>query len=152
MAITPTEFAQKMAGLSQLLRSSAVENTLLMAKESLALIRLRIQNTGIDADGASLGVYSVAYEKRREFFNLRTDIVDLTATGGMWRETDVDLVGTEDGIVVAIARGQTDRAKDLLEFNSERYGDLLRLSPQETDFVVTAFLERRRRTIIQFLQ
>jgi hypothetical protein len=150
--MSPEEFLEQWAALREELTNNRSREVLLVAHESLALIRLRVQNSGIDADGQSFGFYSAQYEKERERRNLRTDFIDLTATGGMWRELEVTIEADEEEISTALVQGRTTRAIDLLEFNSDRYGDLLRLSDDEEDKVTKAYFERKIELIQNFLQ
>ena len=150
--MSPDEFLEQWAALREELTNNRSREVLLVAKESLALIRLRVQSSGIDADGQSFGFYSAQYEKERERRNLRTDFIDLTATGGMWRELEVTIEADEEEISTALVQGRTTRSIDLLEYNSDRYGDLLRLSDDEEDKVTKAYFERKIELIQNFLQ
>jgi hypothetical protein len=150
--MSPEEFLEQWAALREELTNNRSREVLLVAHESLALIRLRVQSSGIDADGQSFGFYSAQYEKERERRNLRTDFIDLTATGGMWRELEVTIEEDEEEISTALVQGRTTRAIDLLEFNSDRYGDLLRLSDDEEDRITKAYFERKIELIQNFLQ
>ena len=150
--MSPDEFLEQWAALREELTNNRSRDVLLVAHESLALIRLRVQSSGIDADGQSFGFYSAQYEKERERRNLRTDFIDLTATGGMWRELEITIEADEEEISTALVQGRTTRAIDLLEYNSDRYGDLLRLSDDEEDKVTKAYFERKIELIQNFLQ
>lgn len=150
--MSPDEFLEQWAALREELTNNRSREVMLVAHESLALIRLRVQNSGIDADGQSFGFYSAQYEKERERRNLRTDFIDLTATGGMWRELEVTIDADEEEISIALVQGRTTRAIDLLEYNSDRYGDLLQLSDDEEDKVTKAYFERKIELIQNFLQ
>ncbi len=150
--MSPEEFLEQWAALREELTNNRSREVLLVAHESLALIRLRVQSSGIDADGQSFGFYSAQYEKERERRNLRTDFIDLTATGGMWRELEVTIEEDEEEISSALVQGRTTRAIDLLEFNSDRYGDLLQLSDDEEDRITKAYFERKIELIQNFLQ
>ena len=150
--MSPDEFLEQWAALREELTNNRSREVLLVAHESLALIRLRVQSSGIDADGQSFGFYSAQYEKERERRNLRTDFIDLTATGGMWRELEVTIEADEEEISTALVQGRTTRAIDLLEYKSDRYGDLLQLSDDEEDKVTKAYFERKIELIQNFLQ
>ncbi len=150
--MSPDEFLEQWAALREELTNNRSREVLLVAHESLALIRLRVQSSGIDADGQSFGFYSAQYEKERERRNLRTDFIDLTATGGMWRELEITIEADEEEISTALVQGRTTRAIDLLEYNSDRYGDLLQLSDDEEDRITKAYFERKIELIQNFLQ
>jgi len=144
--MSPDEFLEQWAALREELTNNRSREVLLVAHESLALIRLRVQSSGIDADGQSFGFYSAQYEKERERRNLRTDFM------GMWRELEVTIEADEEEISTALVQGRTTRAIDLLEFNSDRYGDLLQLSDDEEDRITKAYFERKIELIQNFLQ
>ena len=70
----------------------------------------------------------------------------------MWRELEVTIEADEEEISTALVQGRTTRAIDLLEYNSDRYGDLLQLSDDEEDKVTKAYFERKIELIQNFLQ
>jgi hypothetical protein len=150
--MSPNEFLQLWAQLKIALIKNRAREVLLTSSESLALIRLRVQNTGEDADNITLGFYSAQYERKRERENLPTDFVNLTATGGMWRETGVFLEEETETSSTAVVTGRTQRAANLLTFNSDRYGDLLRLSGEEERQITQAYIQRKIAFIQNFLQ
>jgi hypothetical protein len=98
-----------------------------------AKIKDRIQKTGIDANGNSLKPYSEKYEKRKaaRYGEESIRVTNLTLTGNMWRETQlIETTDTGSEIVATVGARTTDAA-DKIDYNSERYGDIMRLNTKE---------------------
>lgn len=163
-------FGEKLKRFIEVLGSNREEESLIIGKETIALVRLRIQNKGEDSEGQSLGSYSQAvvpqpfyygrslsdgaedeikegswflsYETFREFNNLRTDIKDLTFTGDMWRNTGVTRIENQTNKTIVTLGGQTTRAEELISYHSDKYGNILAPSESEIQFIVESHIER----------
>jgi hypothetical protein len=91
----------------------------------------------------------LSYVDFRRLNNLQTEAVDMTFTGGMWKETTADIIASTPDRSVATITGRTNRARKLLGFNSERYGDVLKLSKLEVDMLERANKQRVLKIIRQ---
>ena len=147
-------------------------DTLLIAKEARALIVRRIQNTGKDYNQKQLGKYSnnplplfwyddvlsssqkkqakklqkqkggVSYKDARKIAGRRTDFVDLTFTGKMWAGTVALIESADANSVTAVIKGRNKETQDKLNYNSKRYGNVLRLTKNEQFQIEKARLDR----------
>lgn len=172
-------FAEKIGLIIEDLNQNRERESLIIAKETLALVRLRIQNYGEDSEGQAFDLYSQAvlpkwfykgkslnktsedrvdngawmlsYEEFREINNLRTDIKDFTFTGDMWRNVGVVSVEVSGASVSVAVGGQTTRAADLISYHSDKYGNLLAPNESEIDFLTAAHKERVFNTINKYL-
>jgi hypothetical protein len=164
------QFNQAIRVLKQSLDAERSREAVLIAKEGLSLIRLRIQNTGKDQFGKLIqGGYSKAkvpvwffdkisnkgaqkrlrskgyfasYSDARKANNLQNKYVDLTFSGAMFKGIGVDLIENKEGISTSIIQGQNTRSEKLIEYNSRRFGAFIRLSEDEQKQLTQANLER----------
>ena len=88
------DFARKIRLVSNEINETREEQSVIIAEETVALIRLRVQNEKVNADGDSFGAYSPAYEMFRLSQNQPVDAKNFTLTGDMWRDTGITDVST----------------------------------------------------------
>lgn len=84
---TIKELADYYRALQERLAAERQEKALVIAGDLLALIQLRIQSEGRNAQGARFSPYSPGYAKQRRAKGAQTNYVDFTVTGEMWRNT-----------------------------------------------------------------
>lgn len=113
------------------------------AMDATALIVHRIQEQGNNSNDAQLGNYiSGPYKKKREKKGRQTAYVDLTMTrggAGMFGSTGI-VAQSFDGNVVKVSVGGKDEFTDnKLEWNSDRYGDVLEVSKKEEGLLFESF-------------
>lgn len=173
-------FAQNIKNFIDELNDNREAESILIAKESAALVRNRVQNDKQNADGSSFGTYSEAvvpqwmlygkslsdgaeervkegpyfqsYKDLREANNLPTDEINFTFSGSMFK--NIGPIGVENSrysTKVAIG-GQTERAANILEWQADRHGNIIELSEEERQFIVEAHLERITETLGKFFQ
>lgn len=165
-----SEYLNSMSALIDDLNSNRERETIIIAQESAALVRGRVQNDKLDHNGSSFGAYSSAlvpkwmlegkslsdgaeqtiddgdwfqsYLDLREANNLPTDSKDFTFSGSMWK--NIGAIGVENGrnSTTVYVGGQTDRAADILRWQEPRSGNIIQLSKEEIDFIRDAHLER----------
>lgn len=80
----------------------------------------------------------ISYSDFREFNNRPTKFVNLTFTGAMWREMNVDITTNTRTMTVATIEPRTARSRKVALYNSQRYGDILALSKREIAMVKEA--------------
>lgn len=164
------QFKEAVRVLKSNLDAERQREGVLIAKEGLALIRLRIQNTGKDEFGkliqsgysnakvpawffdkiSNKGAqkrlrakgYFASYSDARKANNLQNRYVDLTFTGGMFKGLGVDIVSNGEGLTVTQIGAQNARSERLVGYNSERFGAFIRLSDEEKQQLAKANLER----------
>ena len=73
----------------------------------------------------------VSYLEWRSANNLQVQHVDLTFTGRMWANTQLIDQQISNTAVRVIVGGRSPETQDKLQWNSDRYGDVLRLSAGE---------------------
>ena len=129
--MTPEETAIKLNELAKLMVENTPDMTQTAALTAKALIQERIQELGEDANEVALTPYSDEYINVRNKKGYETAFTNLTFTGQMWRATGIVSEGaTAKGYTVQIGGGDTT-SKNKVQWNSERYGDILRVSKKE---------------------
>lgn len=136
------DFAQRLKKVVEVLNATREEQSIIIAKETVASIRLRVQNDKVDAEGVSFGSYSLGYEIFRTLNNQPIDAKNYTFTGQMWRDTGITDVQDTGGTTTVTIGGQTDRAERLMEYNTTRDGPILEASEEEEEFIREAHEER----------
>ena len=136
------DFANSIRLALQALNDTRERESIIIGQELTALIRRRVQNEKVNSEGDIFGFYSPAWAKVREDNNLPTEAKDFTFTGEMWRDTGVLAADNTNASTTVVIGGQTQRAIELLAFNSERDGNLLAPSDEEIQFVTDAHEER----------
>ena len=174
-----SDFAMKIKLMADEMNATREEEAILIGKETVALIRNRVQNEKVDADGSPFGQYSqakvpqwffygkslslgadkelhtgewfVSYEEFRYMNNLNTGDINFTFSGDMWKNTGVTEVESSDGSTTVYLGGQTDRAAQIYEWQEPRYGRILEPNEEEIEFVNEAHLERINGIIQKYL-
>lgn len=118
------------------------EESIIIAQETAALIRLRVQNEKVDAEGDSFGEYSLQYELFRIANNMPVDAKNYTFTGDMWRDTGVTDVENTGFTTTVTIGGQTAEAEAKMAANTFRDGPILEVSEEEEEFIIEAHTER----------
>jgi hypothetical protein len=136
------DFAQRLKKVVEVLNATREEQSIIIAKETVASIRLRVQNDKVDAEGVSFGSYSLGYEIFRTLNNQPIDAKNYTFTKDMWRDTGITDVQDTGGTTTVTIGGQTDRAERLMEYNTTRDGPILEASEEEEEFIREAHEER----------
>lgn len=160
------------------LSDNRAEESLRIGRELGALIKLRIQNKGLNSKNQKLGKYSqvqlpasffddilktgaknkvkgkktLSYEDVRRASNLPIDFVNLTFTGEMWRSTQANLISNSNTTTVVRIEGITRRSQKLLEYNSRRYGDVLAITDKERQMLFDAHRARILNVVRKYLK
>lgn len=157
------------------------QNAVKIALDALALIKLRVQNHGTSADGGSMGSYSqsvvpvwyfkgnsrtgsnTAYDRlqKKGYFasyadwrkanNLQTQHIDLKFTGDMWRDIKPRVSRSLPVSTLIEINASKSEEQEKLNYNSERYGAILQLSPNELRMIQTANRKRVLKTLNKYL-
>ena len=160
------------------LNSTREQESILIGKETIALVRLRVQNSKKNEFGQPFGQYSIiqmpswmffgkslkpsaesevndldelSYAEFRDINGLDSEDIDFTFSGDMWRNTGVKMVQSSGAQTVVIVGGQTTRAQDIIDWQEERYGNIIAINEEEERFVIEAHEERVFGIIEKFL-
>lgn len=164
------DFKNSLITLINEINNTREEESVIIAQELAATVRDRVQNDKEDAQGASFGTYSTAvvpqwyfynralsggaldrikagawfqsYEDARAANNLPIDAVNFTFSGDMFRQigvTNIENVGFSTSVSYG---GQTEYAKNILEYQAPKYGNIIQFSDEEKQTVLDAHRER----------
>lgn len=137
------EYMARMDRFKTLLIQRLPEFTASMALNAFALVHLRIVEKGLIGEEEIARIYtSEQYKKKRKKSGRQTDHVDLTYSrggAGMFGSTGLVLQEMKGGVATASVAGRDPFTQDKLEWNSDRYGDVLGASDKEKQFVYDAF-------------
>jgi hypothetical protein len=151
------------------------------AQRTVALIRNRVQNDKLNAEGQPFGQYSRAlvpqwffygrslsggaedrikagdwfqsYADFKEANNMDGgDINNFTFSGDMWRNTGVTNVKNEGNSTTVTIGGQTTRAQNIQEWQEPRYGNILEANEEEKQLIYDAHTERINKILNTYLK
>ena len=175
-----SDLINRFNGLVHEMISTREQESIIIAKDTMALIRNRIQNDKVDSNGQEFGQYSDAvvpqwmlygrslsdgaeekikkgdwfqsYSDLREANNLQTDAIDFTFSGDTMRNTGVTEVSNTNFSTSVTLGGQTTRASSILGYQEPRHGNIITPSEAEIKLVREAHEERVNKLIQKFLQ
>lgn len=129
---TISEFQQKLMLIKSRIIQQRARIALQAASDLSATIKLRIQETGVNADGNKFSPYTKDYAKKgRKDLGYQSEYVDFTRTGRMTNNIQPKIEeNTQDRTLVVItARDATERAK--LKGQVKKRGNIIRPSKNE---------------------
>lgn len=143
--MNPEEYIARLQKFQSLLVADLPRFTAEKAMDANALVQNRIINRGLNADEVQLGFYtSEPYKKKREKHGRQTEFVDLTFTrggAGMFGSTSLIFSEYQNGIARAVVGGKDEFTQKKLQWNSDRYGDVLAMSAKEIELIDASYEE-----------
>lgn len=141
--MTLDEYIIRWARFKDLLIQRLPQFTATMALEAAALIKLRIVEKGLIGENEISQIYtSDQYKRKRQKSGRQIEHVDLTYTrggAGMFGSTGLVLQEMKNDVARAVVAGRDEFTQNKLDWNSERYGDVLGASNKEKQHVYDAF-------------
>lgn len=132
----------KIADAKKQLEANREAEALRIAFDQVALLKLRIQQTGTDSTGSAFVPYTPGYEKQRKKAGFQTEYVDLTRSGSLF--ASIRPVVTSSNIfsaTVEIGPQSTSEAQKLAGLEKKRPGIL---QPSEEELAVVRAANRER--------
>lgn len=140
---SPEEYIARLEKFRARLQSELPPFVATTAMNAKALIQSRIQERGLNSDEEVLGIYtSEPYKKKREKKGRQTEYVDVTFTrggAGMLGSTGIVSETFVNGIVTVKVAGKDDFTQNKLDWNSDRYGDILETTKKEDALLLSTF-------------
>lgn len=140
---SPEEYIARLEKFRARLQSELPPFVATTAMNAKALIQSRIQERGLNSDEEVLGIYtSEPYKKKREKKGRQTEYVDVTFTrggAGMLGSTGIVSETFVNGIVTVKVAGKDDFTQNKLDWNSDRYGDLLETTKKEDELLLSTY-------------
>lgn len=87
-------FIDRLIGAKDALIRNREDDVLRLALDMQALVQLRIQTTGENAQGRAFTPYSPGYAKNRRDNGYQAGYVDFTRTGEMWRSVGPKIISS----------------------------------------------------------
>jgi hypothetical protein len=117
-------------------------DALRIALDHTALIKLRLQQTGKDAQGASFEPYTIGYKKEREKAGFQTSYVDFTRTGQLL--ASIRPVVTKSDVFSATVEitPSTEEGKTILRGLQNKRPGILESSQEEIQLIKKLNRER----------
>ena len=172
------DFQKYLQEVIQVLDDTREKEAEITGQDLTALVRDRVQNDKLKADGSPFGTYSqsvvpywffkdkgrvsnadkrvldkygyfASYADFRDVNNLFSDEIDLTFTGAMWKSAGVEDVQQNEGVTTAIISFKGEDNKLKAGYHSDRFGNILTPNEQEINAAFGGYRERRIELLIE---
>lgn len=110
--------------------------------DQIALVKLRIQRKGENAQGAQFSPYTPDYAKNRKKAGYQIGFVDFTRTGKMWAAIQPKVVESNVFRAVVELEGRDEKTRAMLRGHENKRGNIL--SPNATERAIIANANRER--------
>lgn len=117
-------------------------DALRIAFDLSALIKLRIQTSGQNADGSAFAPYVPPYAKSRAKAGYQVGFVDYTRTGRMFAAVRPRVESSNVFSATVVIEGGDQRSKDIIAGAVKKRGNILRASAEEIALAKEANRER----------
>lgn len=117
-------------------------DALRIAFDLTALIKLRIQTTGQNAQGSSFEGYVPAYARDRRSNGYQVGYVDFTKTGRLMANIRPRIASSNAFSATVVIEGEDQRSKDIINGAARKRGNILQASPDEIKLAKEANLSR----------
>lgn len=153
MAITPEELSKRLDKAISEVNKQLPNIVDTIALDQKALLRNRVTQKGLNVDSTGNEIefpsYSDGYKKLKAKKQGESTPNRLLLSGQMLRSLDIVKRAFVNGIYSVTLGGTNQDAKDKLEWNDERYGNILKPSNEETKILNQAFGEQVINIIIE---
>lgn len=111
------------------------------AEDAIGMIKERIQEFGVNAEGKGYQAYTPAYKKKKQIAGKYKGFTDFSFTNRMWTSVSIinSVFGVEESKVTISAKGSN---RDILGYNVDRFGQILDLSKIELGTLDEGYKER----------
>lgn len=141
-------FIQILSNRAESITEKRSQRLLETAFDAKALVQLRIQEDGQNADGASFEDYTPEYKKYgRDELGYQSEYVDYTRTGEMWRSITPEIIEETDTETVVQITGRTELSKNKLRGQVAKRGNPLAISDDEIQILRDNYVERLKKDL-----
>jgi hypothetical protein len=146
--MTPKEWLIRLITSKRAYEQQRVNLALKAGHDLLALIKLRNQTRGVDAQGVKYVPYTKDYAKRgRLDKGYQAEYVDFTRTGRMWNNIKVKSAQVTNDSTFLVIRADLAQEQAKLNGQAKKRGNILTPSVQEITLVQTLHKNRILDTI-----
>jgi len=121
-------------------------DALRIALDQVALVKLRIQSRGVNADGAKFEPYVPAYAKQRKNKGYQVEFVDFTRTGRLMASISPRVTSSSVFSATVVIGPDNPESEKILAGLSRKRGNILEPSEQELQII----REANRRRILKY--
>lgn len=151
MKLTPDELEHNINELIAELQTRVPEILTETALAAKSMVQRRIQDTGMDATGKKMEDYSDDYAEYRVENGRQIGHVDLNFHGQMWGATGLIAESSDGAFFTSKVGGRDVLTKDKLRGNSDKRGDVLRVSREEEKILSEGFEEQVMQIVDKYL-
>lgn len=140
MSITLLDYSKRLNGVIKDLHTGAHGQVMVqVASNAIVLIKQRVQEKGLNPDGAKYPEYSKGYLKYKKKEGKYRGFVDFSFTARMW--DNIKLVSPKEELNegIAVIKGTTSFEQNKLNWNTEKKGEILALSEKEKEKLVRLY-------------
>ena len=120
-----------------------VDEKVKIALDLKALIKYRIQTSGVDANGSPFDGYSTPYKKVRESYGVQTGHFDFTVTGEAWGSLQPEItLDKGDGDLTVVLTPTSELSRKKFSGNLKYRPNFMDASKDEIDLIAEANKKR----------
>ena len=142
--MTANDFSNQIRRNVQALRDNRERELEIIGADLSALIKLRIQGSGENYQGAKFSPYSPGYAAQRTKAGFQIGHVDFTRSGRLWASVYPDVDGNGAKYTIVISAHGVDNIEKVTKAEKKR-GNILRLSADELNLAAQANEARVRK-------
>jgi hypothetical protein len=137
-----SDLIQKLRDAKAQLIQNREADALRISLDLTALVKLRIQTEGKNADNATFEPYTPGYKKERAKAGYQVELVDFTRTGRMFAAVRPVIKSSSIFKATVAIEGTDERSKTILAGAVRKRGNILTPSQDEIDLARNANRER----------
>ena len=140
MPITLLEYNKRLNGVIADLQTGAHGQVMTqVASNAIVMVKQRVQEKGLNPEGAKYSPYSKSYQKAKEKAGKYRGFVDFSLTNRMWSNIKIVSDKAELDLGTAVIKATTTFEQDKLNWNTEKKGEILALSESEKKTLVNNY-------------
>jgi len=136
------DLLNRIRGAKQRLIDEREADALRIANDQVALLKNRIQSSGVSASGNPFADYSEQYAEKRKTGGYQIDFVDFTVTGQMWANVRAQVVRSNVFSCTVEIAGANERARNIINGAAGKRGNIL--EPTADELQILRDLNRER--------
>jgi len=140
MSITLLDYSKRLNGVIRDLQEGAHGQVMVqVASNAIVLIKQRVQEKGLNPEGAKYPEYSKGYLTYKKKEGKYRGFVDFSFTNDMWSR--IKLISPKDELDkgIAVIKATTSFEQNKLNWNTEKKGDILALNEKEKQSLVKSY-------------
>lgn len=133
------EFRAKIAKMQE----SHIEDCLATANDGIAMVKLRIQTSGLDKNSSPFAPYTSPYAKWRQNKGYQVGYVDFTVTGRLWANVRPFISSQVPGAITIQVKASNAGDQKKIDGAFKKRGNILLNTPDEERILTLTHAQRR---------